>query len=98
MVGQLLLVQEVQKQFHKIKQNLALFVKRKYKVKNSEAIYENSLVKFKEKTFRFNALIKEAYLNRVSLSSSGFYLTPKMKSFIHHLKSKRFYLVKREKK
>jgi len=63
---------------YKIKQNLASFVKRKYKVKNSEAIYENGLVKFKGKSFRFNALIKEAYLNRVSLSSSGFYVTPKI--------------------
>ena len=63
---------------HKIKKNLASFVKRKYKVKNTEAIYENGLVKFKEKSFRFNSLIKEAYLNRVSLSSSGFYATPKI--------------------
>ena len=62
----------------KIKQNLAAFVKRKYKVKNSEAIYENGLIKFKGKTFKFNSLIKEAYLNRVSLSSSGFYATPKI--------------------
>ena len=62
----------------KIKQNLAAFVKRKYKVRNSEAIYENGLVKFKGKSFRFNSLIKEAYLNRVSLSSSGFYATPKI--------------------
>jgi xanthine dehydrogenase large subunit len=53
-------------------------VKRKYKVKNGEAIYENGLVKFKGKSFRFNSLIKEAYLNRVSLSSSGFYATPKI--------------------
>ena len=62
----------------KIKQNLAAFVKRKYKVRNSEAIYENGLIKFKGKTFKFNSLIKEAYLNRVSLSSSGFYATPKI--------------------
>jgi len=62
----------------KIKQNIAIFVKHKYKVKNSKAIYENGLVKFKGKSFRFNALIKEAYLNRVSLSSSGFYATPKI--------------------
>jgi len=62
----------------KIKQNLASFVKHKYKTKNSEAIYEKGLVKFKGKSFRFNALIKEAYLNRVSLSSSGFYATPKI--------------------
>ena len=62
----------------KIKQNLASFVKRKYKVKNGEAIYENGLIKFKGKSFKFNRLIKEAYLNRVSLSSSGFYATPKI--------------------
>ena len=63
---------------HKIKQNLASYVKRKYKVMNGEPIYKNGLVKFKGKSFRFNSLIKEAYLNRVSLSSSGFYATPKI--------------------
>jgi len=63
----------------KIKRNLFLFVKRKYKIKNEEAIYENGLVKFKGKSFKFNKLIKEAYLNRVSLSSSGFYTTPKIR-------------------
>ncbi len=63
---------------NKIKENLALFVKRKYKLKNDKAIYKNSMVKFKGKTFSFNSLIKEAYLNRVSLSSSGFYKTPKI--------------------
>ena len=62
----------------KIKMNLAAYVKRKYKIKNSEAIYENGIVKFKGKSFKFNKLIKEAYLNRVSLSSSGFYATPKI--------------------
>ncbi len=62
----------------KIKINLASYVKRKYKIKNSEGIYKNGLVKFKGKTFKFNSLIKEAYLNRVSLSSSGFYATPKI--------------------
>ena len=63
----------------KIKQNLATFVKRKYKIKNGNAVYENGMIKFKEKTFKFNKLIKEAYLNRISLSSSGFYATPKIK-------------------
>jgi len=62
----------------KIKINLAAYVKRKYKIKNSEAIYKNEIVKFKGKAFKFNSLIKEAYLNRVSLSSSGFYATPKI--------------------
>jgi xanthine dehydrogenase large subunit len=62
----------------KIKINLAAYVKRKYKIKNSGGIYKNGMVKFKGKTFKFNSLIKEAYLNRVSLSSSGFYATPKI--------------------
>ena len=63
----------------KIKRNLFLFVKRKYKIKNGEAVYENGSVKFKGKSFKFNKLIKEAYLNRISLSSSGFYSTPKIR-------------------
>ena len=62
----------------KIKQNLASFVKRKYKIKNGEAVYENGMIKFKGKSFKFNTLIKKAYLNRISLSSSGFYTTPKI--------------------
>jgi len=62
----------------KIKRNLATYVKNKYKIKSSEGIYKNGMVKFKGKTFKFNSLIKEAYLNRVSLSSSGFYTTPKI--------------------
>ena len=61
-----------------LRRNLALFVKRKYRIKNVEAIYENGLVKFKGRSFRFNSLIKEAYLNRISLSSTGFYATPKI--------------------
>ena len=62
----------------KIKMNLATYVKRKYKIKSSAGIYENGMVKFKGKTFKFDSLVKEAYLNRVSLSSSGFYATPKI--------------------
>ena len=58
--------------------NLATYVKRKYKIKSSEGIYEKGMVKFKGKIFKFNKLVKEAYLNRVSLSSSGFYATPKI--------------------
>ena len=63
----------------KIKKNLAQFVKRKYKIKDSDGIYGNGIVKFKGKSFKFNKLIKQAYLNRVSLSSSGFYSTPKIR-------------------
>ena len=62
----------------KIKMNLSTYIKRKYKIKNSEGIYKNGIVKFKGKSFKFNSLIKEAYLNRISLSSTGFYTTPKI--------------------
>ena len=62
----------------KIKMNIASYVKRKYKIKDNEGIYERGLIKFKGKSFKFNKLIKEAYLNRVPLSSSGFYATPKI--------------------
>jgi len=62
----------------KIKQNLSSYIRRKYKIKADVGIYENELVKFKGKSFKFEELIKEAYLNRVSLSSSGFYATPKI--------------------
>ena len=62
----------------KIKMNLSAYIKRKYKIKNGEGIYENGNVKFKGKSFKFKSLIKEEYLNRVSLSSSGFYATPKI--------------------
>jgi len=63
---------------NKIKKNLALFVKRKYKLKTDKAIYKSGMVKYKSKTFSFYSLVKEAYLNRVSLSSTGFYSTPKI--------------------
>jgi len=61
-----------------IKKNLAAFVKSKYKIKDENALYENGYVKFKGKTFSFKKLVKEAYLNRVKLFSSGFYKTPKI--------------------
>ena len=38
----------------KIKKNLALFVKRKYKIKDDQPIYENGMVKFKNKFCAIN--------------------------------------------
>ncbi len=70
---------------NKIKKNLGSYVKKKYKLKSDKAIYRNGNVIFKGKKFKFNSLIKEAYLNRVSLSSSGFYKTPKI-----HFNNKKF--------
>ena len=62
----------------KIKQNLEKFIKKKYNIKNIQIVYEKGLIKFNKKSFKFETIIKEAYLNRISLSSSGFYSTPKI--------------------
>jgi xanthine dehydrogenase large subunit len=63
----------------KIKENLEKFIKKKYNIKNiKNVVYKKGLIRFNKKSFKFNSIIKEAYLNRVSLSSSGFYSTPKI--------------------
>jgi xanthine dehydrogenase large subunit len=62
----------------KIKQNLEKFIKSKYNISANRVVYEKGIIKFKNKSFNFEKIIKEAYLNRISLSSSGFYSTPKI--------------------
>ena len=62
----------------KIKQNLEKFIKSKYNISANKVIYEKGLIKFRNKSLNFDKIIKEAYLNRISLSSSGFYSTPKI--------------------
>jgi xanthine dehydrogenase large subunit len=62
----------------KIKKNLEKFIIKKYNFKNKKIIYEKGLIKFNKKSFKFDSIIKDAYLNRISLSSSGFYSTPKI--------------------
>jgi len=63
----------------KIKNNIEKFVKKKYNLKKiKDVIYKKGLIRFNKKSFKFDSIIKEAYLNRISLSSSGFYSTPKI--------------------
>jgi len=62
----------------KIKTNLENFIKKKYKIYNHEAEYKDQYIRFGNRSFEFRKIIQEAYLNRVSLSSSGFYSTPKI--------------------
>ena len=62
----------------KIKKNLEKFIKSKYNISANKVVYEKGIIKFKNKLFNFEKIIKEAYLNRISLSSSGFYSTPKI--------------------
>ena len=62
-----------------IKKNLNEFLINKHKIKtNNKILYQNGLIKINNKTFKFNDIIKEAYFDRVSLSSSGFYSTPRI--------------------
>ena len=64
----------------KIKFNLEKFIKSKYKIfYNKEPIYKDGYIIFGNRSFEFNKIIQEAYLNRISLSSTGFYSTPKIK-------------------
>jgi len=62
----------------KIKLNLEKFIKKKYKIFNQEAVYKDQYIIFGNRQFKFKSIIQEAYLNRTSLSSSGFYSTPKI--------------------
>ena len=63
----------------KIKSNLNNFLKKKYKIFSKiEPIYKNGFIYIGNRVFNFDQIIKEAYLNRISLSSSGFYSTPKI--------------------
>ena len=63
----------------KIKKNLEKFIKDKYKIfSKEEPIYKNETIIFGNRSFEFKKIVMEAYLNRISLSSSGFYSTPKI--------------------
>ena len=64
---------------NKIKFNLEKFIKKKYKISiRSKIVYKNEKIYIGKQVFRFNDIIQQAYLNRVSLSSNGFYSTPKI--------------------
>lgn len=63
---------------NKIKQNLNKFIKSFYNYKFDNIIYKNNYVKFGNSKKLFKELINDAYINRVSLSSTGFYKTPKI--------------------
>ena len=63
----------------KIKLNLEKFIKNKYKISvKKDAVYKNEKIFIGNNNFKFNDIIQEAYLNRISLSSNGFYSTPKI--------------------
>ena len=76
----------------KIKSNLNNFIRKKYKIfSKNEPMYKNGHIYFGNRVFNFDKIIKEAYLNRISLSSSGFYSTPKINFNKKTFKGRPFY-------
>ncbi|MCP4989544.1 MAG: xanthine dehydrogenase molybdopterin binding subunit [Colwellia sp.] len=61
-----------------IKQRLIDFACEKYEVEAAQVKFENSNVIVGDKTFSFAEFSQIAYMGRVSLSSTGFYKTPKI--------------------
>jgi len=76
----------------KIKSNLNNFIKKKYNIFSKiEPVYKNENIYFGNRSFEFKEIIQEAYLNRISLSSSGFYSTPKINFDKQKFKGRPFY-------
>ena len=76
----------------KIKINLNNFIKNKYNIFSKiEPVYKNENIYFGNRSFNFKKIIQEAYLNRISLSSSGFYSTPKINFDKKKFKGRPFY-------
>jgi len=62
----------------KIKNNLGKFINKEFNYKGKKIIYKNNKVYFGNKYINFKELISKAYLKRISISSSGFFKTPKI--------------------
>ncbi|MGB0900068.1 MAG: molybdopterin cofactor-binding domain-containing protein, partial [Psychrobium sp.] len=61
-----------------IRTRLVDFASEHFEVTQDEVIFKDNFVHIGDKTMAFAELVQLAYLNRVSLSSTGFYKTPKI--------------------
>ena len=61
-----------------IKQRLVEFAAGKYQVSEQEVVFHNGMVRVGQQILSFETLIQQAYLGQVSLSSTGYYKTPKI--------------------
>lgn len=61
-----------------IKQRLVEFASRKYDVSEADVEFHNGHVRVRDQILTFESLIQQAYFAQVSLSSTGFYKTPKI--------------------
>jgi len=62
----------------KIKARLVEFAAEKYDCPKDRVSFRNNIVYIENKEIAFSDLTRQAYLDRVSLSSTGFYKTPKI--------------------
>lgn len=61
-----------------IKQRLIEFAARHYQVTEEDVEFNNGQVRIRDEYVSFDELIQQAYFGQVSLSSTGFYRTPKI--------------------
>lgn len=61
-----------------IKQRLIDFAASHFKVTPEEVIFKNNMVSVRDEIMTFESFVQLAYFNQVSLSSTGFYRTPKI--------------------
>jgi xanthine dehydrogenase large subunit len=61
-----------------IKQRLVEFAARHYNVTEADVEFRNGQVRVRDQFVSFETLIQQAYFGQVSLSSTGFYRTPKI--------------------
>ncbi|MCE5363577.1 xanthine dehydrogenase molybdopterin binding subunit [Pseudomonas anguilliseptica] len=61
-----------------LKQRLVDFLVREYKVTREDVEFRNSQVRVRDLFLSFEEVIQKAYFGQVSLSSTGFYRTPKI--------------------
>ncbi|WP_417704448.1 xanthine dehydrogenase molybdopterin binding subunit [Pseudomonas sp.] len=61
-----------------IKQRLVDFLVREYKVSTEDVEFRNGQVRVRDQFLSFEEMIQKAYFGQVSLSSTGFYRTPKI--------------------
>ncbi len=61
-----------------IKKRLVEFAARHYKVTEEDVEFRNGHVRVRDQILSFEELIQQAYFGQVSLSSTGFYRTPKI--------------------
>lgn len=61
-----------------IKQRLIDWAAGHFQVTPEEVVFKNNMVKIRDQILRFPEFIELAYFNQISLSSTGFYRTPKI--------------------